>query len=57
MKVPPIEYFKKASYQGMTVAASRSALTNALLFSTFEYAKKRINNLDNPIEDRRSSIK
>lgn len=27
----------------MTVAASRTAITNAVLFSTFEYVKKRIN--------------
>ena len=43
--VPRVEYFKKASYQGLSVAAARSALTNAILFSTFEYVKKRINAL------------
>ena len=40
-----IEYFKRASYQGVVVAATRSAITNAVLFSTFEYVKKRINAL------------
>ncbi|CAF9910972.1 MAG: hypothetical protein GOMPHAMPRED_007253 [Gomphillus americanus] len=43
-----IEYFKRASYQGVVVAASRSAITNAVLFSTFEYVKKRINALPDP---------
>ena len=46
--VPRVEYFKRVSYQGLSVASARSALTNAILFSAFEYVKKRINSLPNP---------
>ena len=49
--VPAVEYFKKASYQGLGVAAARSALTNAILFSSFEYVKKRIRSLPDPVAE------
>jgi hypothetical protein len=46
---PPSYYLRKASYQGLSVAAVRSAVTNAILFSTFEYVKKFINSLEDPV--------
>ena len=52
--VPRAEYFKRASYQGLSVALARSALTNAILFSCFESIKKRINNLEDPLLKPRS---
>ena len=52
--MPAVEYFKKASYQGLGVAAARSALTNAILFSGFEYIKKRIRSLPDPIAESES---
>ena len=36
---------------GLSVTLFRSCLTNAVLFSSFEYVKKRINNLDDPLTD------
>lgn len=52
--IPRIEYFSRSSYQGMGVASARSALTSAVLFSGFEYFKKRINALPDPSEEKRN---
>ena len=51
--IPPVEYFCRASYQGMAVSATRSALTNAILFTAFELVKQRINALPDPEEEPR----
>jgi hypothetical protein len=46
LKTPPVRYFARASYQGLGVAASRSALTNAILFTCFERVKTYINSIE-----------
>ncbi|MCJ1315162.1 hypothetical protein MMC15_000478 [Xylographa vitiligo] len=48
------QYFRSIMadhYKGLSVTLFRSCLTNAVLFSSFEYVKTRINNLDDPITD------
>ncbi|MCJ1414626.1 hypothetical protein MMC32_000953 [Xylographa parallela] len=49
--VPKINYYDRTQLRGLSVTLFRSCLTNAVLFSSFEYVKKRINNLDDPIDD------
>ena len=46
LKRAPVKYFAKSSYQGIGVAAARSCVTNAILFSCFERFKKYINELE-----------
>ncbi|MCJ1475338.1 hypothetical protein MMC13_004000 [Lambiella insularis] len=47
--VPRINYFDRTQLRGLTVTIFRSSITNAVLFSAFEYTKKKINNLPDPV--------
>ncbi|MCJ1412309.1 hypothetical protein MMC19_006403 [Ptychographa xylographoides] len=49
--VPTINYLDRKQLRGLGVTIFRSSLTNAVLFSSFEYLKKKINNLPDPIID------
>ncbi|KAI9847863.1 MAG: hypothetical protein M1838_000722 [Thelocarpon superellum] len=43
---PKIDWFNPRMYRGIGVSMSRSAVVNAVFFSSFEYIKKRINRLE-----------
>ncbi|MCJ1308333.1 hypothetical protein MMC25_001986 [Agyrium rufum] len=47
--VPKIQWFSEKGYRGLGVTMIRSGITNAIFFSSFEYIKKYINSLDDPI--------
>lgn len=46
--LPKIEWFVRQSWNGFSVAIARSALQHSMVFSIFEYVKKRINRLPDP---------
>lgn len=50
-KAPPLHYFRRVSYSGCLVACTRSAFTNAIMFSIFEYSKKVINRLEEGVKN------
>ncbi|KAF5553048.1 mitochondrial carrier [Fusarium mexicanum] len=43
---PKIEFFKRHMYRGLGVSMSRSCVVNAIFFSSFEFVKKHINQMD-----------
>ncbi|SLM34081.1 Mitochondrial substrate/solute carrier [Lasallia pustulata] len=49
VKMPKIEWLNKEMYRGLGVSMARSCIANAILFSSFEYVKKKINALEDPV--------
>ncbi|KAF5243866.1 hypothetical protein FAUST_2632 [Fusarium austroamericanum] len=43
---PKIEFFKRHMYRGLGVSMGRSCVVNAIFFSSFEFVKKHINQMD-----------
>ncbi|KAF4435973.1 hypothetical protein F53441_13359 [Fusarium austroafricanum] len=43
---PKIEFFKRHMYRGLGVSMSRSCVVNAIFFSSFEFVKKHIHQMD-----------
>ncbi|KAF4967515.1 hypothetical protein FSARC_4900 [Fusarium sarcochroum] len=43
---PKIEFFKRHMYRGLGVSMSRSCVVNAIFFSSFEFIKKHIHQMD-----------
>ncbi|SPJ86854.1 related to carnitine/acylcarnitine translocase [Fusarium torulosum] len=43
---PKIEFFKRHMYRGLGVSMSRSCVVNAIFFSSFEFIKKHIQQMD-----------
>ncbi|KZF25517.1 mitochondrial carrier [Xylona heveae TC161] len=46
VKSPKIEFFNRRMYRGLGVSMTRSALVNAIFFSSFEAVKKQINKVE-----------
>ncbi|MCJ1299371.1 hypothetical protein MMC08_002163 [Hypocenomyce scalaris] len=47
--VPKVEFFEKKMYRGLGVSMARSCIVNVIFFSSFEYIKKKINALEDPV--------
>ncbi|KAI9753314.1 MAG: hypothetical protein M1815_006251 [Lichina confinis] len=45
VKTPKIQFFNRAMYRGLGVSMGRSCIVNAIFFSSFEFIKARINEL------------
>jgi len=45
-KRPKIQFFNRRMYRGLGVSMSRSCVVNAIFFSSFEFIKKHINDLE-----------
>ncbi|RBR01470.1 hypothetical protein FVER53590_11502 [Fusarium verticillioides] len=43
---PKIEFFRRHMYRGLGVSMSRSCVVNAIFFSSFEFVKKHIHQMD-----------
>ncbi|KAL8775628.1 MAG: hypothetical protein Q9209_000124 [Squamulea sp. 1 TL-2023] len=50
VKMPRIQFNKASMYRGLGVSMARSCLINTIFFSSFEFLKKKINALPDPIE-------
>ncbi|MCJ1255725.1 hypothetical protein MMC24_003542 [Lignoscripta atroalba] len=50
VKTPKIQFFNKGMYRGLGVSMARSCIINAIFFSSFEFVKKRINRLEDPLD-------
>lgn len=46
--MPTVQWLARRSWNGFSVAIARSALQHSIVFSVFEYVKKRINSLPDP---------
>ena len=46
---PSWRYWEVKQYRGLVVSLSRTCLTNIVFFSCFEFGKKRINALEDPV--------
>ncbi|KAL9119520.1 MAG: hypothetical protein Q9187_003925, partial [Circinaria calcarea] len=53
VKTSKVQYFKMGMYRGLGVSMARSCLINTIFFSAFEYVKKEINRLEDPIDSRK----
>jgi len=45
-KAPKIQFFNKRMYRGLGVSMGRSCVVNSIFFSSFEFIKKKINEMD-----------
>ena len=50
IKMPRIQFNKAAMYRGLGVSMARSCLINTIFFSSFEFLKKKINALPDPVD-------
>ncbi|KAL8725522.1 MAG: hypothetical protein Q9166_007308 [cf. Caloplaca sp. 2 TL-2023] len=50
VQVPQIQFNKAFMYRGLGVSMARSCLINTIFFSSFEFLKKKINNLPDPVD-------
>ncbi|MCJ1361701.1 hypothetical protein MMC16_000801 [Acarospora aff. strigata] len=50
VKMPKIQFFNSGMYRGLGVSMARSCIINMIFFSSFEIVKKRINQLQDPID-------
>ncbi|KAL8652852.1 MAG: hypothetical protein Q9226_004087 [Calogaya cf. arnoldii] len=50
VKMPRIQFNKAAMYRGLGVSMARSCLINTIFFSSFEFLKKKINALPDPVD-------
>ncbi|MCJ1458872.1 hypothetical protein MMC28_009246 [Mycoblastus sanguinarius] len=49
VQIPKIEFFKRQMYRGLGVSMARSCTINTIFFSSFEFIKKQINQLPDPV--------
>lgn len=49
--MPKIQFFNGKMYRGLGVSMARSCVINTIFFSSFEFIKKRINQLPDPVLD------
>ncbi|MCJ1482478.1 hypothetical protein MMC06_002643 [Schaereria dolodes] len=50
VEMPKIQFFSRGMYRGLGVSMARSCILNMVFFSSFEFIKKRINKLENPLD-------
>ncbi|KAI4228159.1 MAG: hypothetical protein L6R36_001873 [Xanthoria steineri] len=50
VKMPRIQFNKASMYRGLGVSMARSCLINTIFFSSFEFLKKKINALPDPVD-------
>ncbi|KAI4280847.1 MAG: hypothetical protein L6R38_004123 [Xanthoria sp. 2 TBL-2021] len=50
VKMPRIQFNKASMYRGLGVSMTRSCLINTIFFSSFEFLKKKINALPDPVD-------
>ncbi|KAL8980182.1 MAG: hypothetical protein Q9177_005949 [Variospora cf. flavescens] len=49
VKIPRIQFNKASMYRGLGVSMARSCIINTIFFSSFEFWKKKINSLPDPV--------